>query len=255
MSEHFRSIDVCNETVIQCSAAEISSIFAPIGGRCNNPTNPILGTTNRPFRRLLPACDRNIILTRETLLNTSRDASSVNTNEEKIAVQCDTGNVLPNVRLVSRTFHTDQDRQSGHSHLISIFGQFVCHDLLLTTTQSKVSNCCSPSSQTDFTNCLPIIAPPGDPFFNTSQCLDFKRSTVFCEQSGPDRHHINQLTPYLDAGNIYGSDATTATALRAFSGGLLQRQILEIFSHLSFPLLGHLQSLQPEMYEQLKIQL
>ncbi len=62
----------------------------------------------------------------------------------------------------------------------------------------------------------------GDSFFNTSQCIDFRRSTVFCEQTGQDRHHINQLTAYFDAGNIYGSDVKTATAIRTLSGGLLK---------------------------------
>ena len=54
----FRNIDVCNQTVVPCTADEINSIFPPIGGRCNNINNPLLGSVGRPFRRLLPYCNR-----------------------------------------------------------------------------------------------------------------------------------------------------------------------------------------------------
>ena len=116
-------------------------------------------------------------------------------------IQCNTGNQLPNPRLVSRTFHTDNDVQSDRDQLFTMFGQFVCHDLLNTPAQSAVQNCClSDATKTDFANCLPIVIPDGDSFFEAGQCLEFKRSTLFCSQQGSERHHINTLTPYLDAG-------------------------------------------------------
>lgn len=218
----FRATDICNETVPPCSAAEMSSIFTPIDGRCNNIENPILGTTNRPLRRLLPVCDRNIITTRDTLLNVNSSEES-GESERTSSDQCDTGNLLPNVRLVSRTFHNDSDVPSTQDQLFTMFGQFVCHDLLLTPTQRVVSNCCSTAGLADFQNCLPIIIPAGDSFFNTSQCLDFKRSTLFCNEQGQERRHINQLSAYVDAGNIYGADSSTAGQLRTMTGGLLKQ--------------------------------
>jgi peroxidase len=150
----------------------------------------------------------------------NEDGGSLENPAEPIV--CDTGNVLPNVRLVSRTFHTDSDVPSNRAQLFTMFGQFVCHDLLFTATQSKVPNCCASDKRTDFVNCLPIIVPAGDSFFNTSQCIDFRRSTIFCEQPEEERRHINQLTAYFDAGNIYGSDVQTAAALRELSGGRLK---------------------------------
>ena len=242
-SRQFGSIDVCNETVLTCSAEEISSNIQAIGGRCNNINNPILGTINRPYRRLLPACDRDIINTRNTLLSIGRDGNHGNggnsgshesqSNEESGnirqwqsppagSVQCNTGRILPNTRLVSRTFHSNADVTTNTDQFFTMFGQFVCHDFILTTTQNAVTDCCTSTSQSDYVNCLPIIVPPGDSFFNNNQCLDFKRATVFCNQAGQSRRHINQLTAYIDAGNIYGSDDKTATALRFLSGGLLK---------------------------------
>ena len=193
---------------------------------------------------MLAPCDRDIINTRATLLSVGRGEELVDDEEEERrgsssseeggaswlrpwpsspgAVQCNTGNMLPNVRLVSRTFHTDQDVRSDRDQFFTMFGQFVCHDIISTPNQGVVKDCCLNSSLTDFVNCLPIIVPAGDPFFNTSQCLDFKRATIFCNQTGQNRHHINQLTAYLDAGNVYGSDTAKALSLRSLSGGLLK---------------------------------
>jgi hypothetical protein len=75
-----------------------------------------------------------------------------------------------------------------------MFSQFVCHDFILTSTQKAVADCCSPPGITDFVNCLPIIVPAGDSFFNTSQCLDFKRSVVYCNQVH-FRHICNVARP------------------------------------------------------------
>ena len=219
-------------------------MFAPFDGRCNNLQNPLLGTTNRPFRRLIPACDRDIFNTRDTLLNVrnaveedddersheggggSHEGSGSNQlrpwqNPAPGSIQCNTSNKLPNVRLVSRTFHTDQDEPSNLDQYFPMFGQFVCHDFILTAPQTGNPNCCALASLTDFVNCLPIIIPAGDSFFNTSQCLTFTRSALFCNKTGTDRHHINQLTAYIDGGNIYGSDSKTSASLRIFLGGRL----------------------------------
>ena len=113
--------------------------------------------------------------------------------------------------------------RSDRDQFFTMFGQFVCHDIILTPAQSQVANCClSDATRRDFANCLPIIIPQGDSFFGTGQCLEFKRSTVFCEQRGEERYHINQLSAYIDAGNVYGSDPATATKLRTNFGGLLK---------------------------------
>ena len=203
---------------------------------------------------MLAPCDRDIINTRATLLSVGRGEELVDDEEEERsgsssseeggaswlrpwpsspgAVQCNTGNMLPNVRLVSRTFHTDQDVRSDRDQFFTMFGQFVCHDIISTPNQGVVKDCCLNSSLTDFVNCLPIIVPAGDPFFNTSQCLDFKRATIFCNQTGQNRHHINQLTAYLDAGNVYGSDTAKALSLRSLSGGLLKVTTPEVLKYL-----------------------
>lgn len=216
----------------------------PITGFCNNVQNPILANKDQPYRRLLPVCDREIITTRNTLLTSSgRDGGRSgghsgsggsshgsgeggqvgNFNAQAAGnVQCNTGNQLPNARLVSRTIHTDQSNPGKVNQFFPMFGQFVCHDFILTESLKAVANCCVTPGINDFTNCLPIIVPPGDSFFSTSQCLDFKRSAIYCNQTGSVRRHVNQLSAFVDAENIYGVDANTANAIRTFSGGKLK---------------------------------
>lgn len=96
------------------------------------------------------------------------------------------------------------------------WGQFIDHDLDLTGSASPAE----PYN-------IPI--PAGDPIFdpgNTgTQFMAFKRSlydaTTGTSVANP-REQINQITSYLDGSNVYGSDATRATALRTLSGGRLK---------------------------------
>ena len=64
--------DVCLVPQVTCSSAEASSMFRSITGRCNNIAHPLWGTTGIPFRRILKPCERNILQTRNTLLNPNR---------------------------------------------------------------------------------------------------------------------------------------------------------------------------------------
>ena len=137
------------------------------------------------------------------------------------SVQCNSGNQLPNVRLVSRTIHSDQNAPGIVNQFFPMFAQFLCHDFILTQTQAVVPDCCSPLGITDFTNCLPIIVPPGDSFFPAGTCLAFSRAVVYCNQTGSARRHINKLSAFIDAESVYGFDQATATALRSFTGGKL----------------------------------
>jgi peroxidase len=127
--------------------------------------------------------------------------------------------ILPNARLVSRTFHTDQNVPSNRlTQLFTIFGQFVDHDLTLTNTYT-VTSCCNSINDTD--RCLPIMVPPNDAFFSAGKCLEFKRSLIFCEERGCQLDPMNAVTAYTDASTVYGSDATNAAAIRAGWSGKL----------------------------------
>ncbi len=95
------------------------------------------------------------------------------------------------------------------------WGQFVDHDLDLTGGAD-------PAEPFD------IPVPAGDPFFdpgNTgTEVIPFNRSAYDpATGTGPGnpRQQMNQITSFIDASNVYGSDATRAAALRTFSGGKL----------------------------------
>ncbi len=93
------------------------------------------------------------------------------------------------------------------------WGQFLDHDLDLT----------EPAAPAEPFN---VSVPMGDPFFdpfNTgSQEIGLNRSafdTSTGTGSSNPRQQINQITAYIDASNLYGSDAVRAGVLRDPGGG------------------------------------
>jgi len=236
----FGLTDVCGtEVVAPCNTTEIDSIFPPINGRCNNINFPILGTPARPSRRLLQPCIRDIVNTRDTLLVSGRQDADIKSLESTRA--CGTNpstvvnpdfpltcpsTVLPNPRLVSRTFHTDSDvPEPTVNQLFTMFGQFLDHDLTLTPGVALPSgkNCCHPDIVNNQNLCLNIFVPSNDSFFPTGKCLAFTRSAKFCSAAPNNCNddNIAALTAYIDANTVYGQDSATLLTLRERVGGRL----------------------------------
>jgi hypothetical protein len=102
----------------------------------------------------------------------------------------------------------------GLSDFVWLWGQFVDHDIDLTGSAS-------PSEPFN------IAVPRGDRFFdpaNTgSQTIGLSRSAwkpgSGTSRSNP-RRQMNEITSWIDASNVYGSDDTRAAALRASRGRL-----------------------------------
>ena len=92
------------------------------------------------------------------------------------------------------------------------WGQFVDHDIDLT-------DAAVPAEQAN------INVPTGDPYFdpnNTGGQLIFFNRSLYDSQTGTDtnnpREQLNEITAWIDASNVYGSDEERAGALRTFDG-------------------------------------
>ena len=82
------------------------------------------------------------------------------------------------------------------------WGQFLDHDLSLTPS--------------DASDPAPVMPPQPDPYGMTM--IPFSRSLSHTDGSGV-RQHVNEITSYIDASMVYGSD-TTACAARCVSSAV-----------------------------------
>ncbi|HJO05143.1 MAG TPA: peroxidase family protein [Acidobacteriota bacterium] len=121
----------------------------------------------------------------------------------------------PNSREISNRVVHQKRRQldpQGASDMFWVWGQFLDHDIDLTGGMSPVEK-------------LDIAVPAGDPFFDPTnsgrQVIRFNRS-IYDPVTGHSRRNprqqLNLITAYIDASNVYGSDAERAAALRANDG-------------------------------------
>ena len=129
------------------------------------------------------------------------------------------GGDRPSSRAVSNAVMAqDEDMPSavGTSDLFWVWGQFLDHDIDLTK---------GPEAGQEEPANIPV--PTGDPFFdpfNTgTQEIGLTRSG-FDPSTGTDsdnpREQVNEITSFIDASMIYGSDPATAASLRAPGGKL-----------------------------------
>lgn len=97
------------------------------------------------------------------------------------------------------------------SDFIWQWGQFLDHDLDLTFTANPAEP-------------FPIAVPTGDPYFdpNSTGVMTIGLNRSSYQRIGNIRQQVNQITAFIDASMVYGSDATTATALRAGTGGRMR---------------------------------
>lgn len=87
------------------------------------------------------------------------------------------------------------------------WGQFLDHDLDLTVSAAPAEP-------------FPVSVPLGDPFFdpNSTGLMTIPLSRSSYQRIGNVRQQVNNITAYIDASMVYGSDAATAASLRALDG-------------------------------------
>src|SRR5262245_49341975 len=171
----------------------VPSDFRSIDGTGNNLSHPTWGSAGADLVRIAPAAYANGFSTPGGVNRPSPRAIS-NT------IVAQDGDVLNNRDL---------------SAMVYAFGQFLDHDLDLTTAGN--------------TEPLPIPVPAGDPHFDPAgtgkQTIAFSRSNfdpATGKAVGNPRQQVNVITAWIDGSMIYGSDNFTADALRSHQGGKLK---------------------------------
>ena len=174
-------------------AVAITSEYRNIDGSGNNLSDPTLGQAGMPLLR-----------------HTSQayeDGLSVPRGVDPMTLV----SFLPSARLVSNAVSDqliDTEDPSGASDMLWLWGQFVDHDIDLTGGAD-------PAEPFD------IIVPMGDPDFdpgNTgTQTIGLSRSLYQDDLAGV-RQQLNEITAFIDASNVYGSDSVRADALRTLDG-------------------------------------
>lgn len=177
------------------SRALCAADFRSLDGVGNNVQHPEWGSTAETFARSAPA-------------------------EYGDGISTPAGADRPSARVVSNALAA-QDGQNlvnnrGLSAFIYAWGQFLDHDIDLTDTATP-------------TESFPIAVPTGDPSFDPqatgTQTIPLSRS-IYDVATGTStenpRQQVNAITSFVDASQVYGTDAERAAALRTFSGGRLK---------------------------------
>ncbi len=167
--------------------AVAQSEYRSIDGSGNNPNNPRWGAAFTQLDRVVPPAYAD-------------------------GVSALSGQDRPAPRDISNTVLAQSESIPSAKQLtdmVWVWGQFLDHDISLTNPAFPLEsrNIALPEDDNFFIAGVPILP------FNRS---DYDRSTG--TGAGNPRQQINEITAFIDASNVYGSDHERATALRANDG-------------------------------------
>ncbi|XP_065941389.1 peroxidase-like protein [Magallana gigas] len=211
----------CRSYCYEMPKCDFSDPYRRTDGQCNNPINPLLGSSFTPQQRVVPNAYDNLI-------DAPRTRSVDNSP-------------LPSARTVSNrvfqwTFRGMTPVSAKYSTFLTNHGQFINHDVISTPTETLPTNnpildCCDPiggSIKPEACFIIPVNTEERDPWFPPYQkCMHFVRQAgappLGC-QTGV-REQINERTSFVDGSMIYGSDSSRENQLREKSNGRLAEHI------------------------------
>jgi hypothetical protein len=174
----------------QTQAPQPPAGFRSIDGWNNNPNQPSMGSAHSQLLRIA--------------------ATAYADGAASLA-----GTDRPSARMISNivcTQNRSQPNAAGATDFLWQWGQFLDHDLDLTDGADPAE----PAH---------IQVPTGDPFFDPqstgTQTISLNRSFWDSEtgtHANNPRQQVNEITHWIDASNVYGSDAMRASALRTNDG-------------------------------------
>lgn len=164
--------------------------FRTFDGSFNNSWYPELGASHTTLRRLVPP-------------------------EYADGIASPAGSARPSPRAISNALCDDaipNPNEAGATDFLWQWGQFLDHDIDLTSAAVPAE-------------LLPIAVPAGDPYFDPSvsgtALISFNRSTYHAATGSSTtfpRQQINEITHFIDASQVYGSDEARASSLRTLDG-------------------------------------
>lgn len=191
-------------------------------GVCNNFKNPLFGSADTSFRRLiLPEYEDGIRKLRGTMQSSGSSLFVGPFSPPN-----------PSARIIS--VGVVQDRpllEETRSHILMQWGQFLDHDLDLAPEIHCPDGCAIEAG-----TCVPIPVPLDDTNIQVSRtnseargCHHFSRSLPACDLSPPGsmtvREQINSISSFIDGSQIYSSNETVMNMFIRdpdSSGGLLR---------------------------------
>ena len=218
----FHSSSSFEETEVDCSRIPDVNKFRTANGTCNNLKFTTWGAREENLLRWLPPT-----------------YGGMGYNEP---ITKRNGRILPSARAISVALHPDVGFQDNdHSYVLMQWGQFLDHDFSISPetpedpehAEGEEDECEDCDVESD--RCFNIAVDPQDPFYgvaNTStlprdrrECLPFIRSAPTSRQCKGHglfpREQFNEITSYIDASNVYGSDDGLAEDLRSIRDGRL----------------------------------